>query len=575
MDLVKEWNKLTEKDKKIRSKMILTKEVELLINKNNLFFYKNSGYDVEIGKTILIPVSKLSKGSHLKIKVKCDFCDLEKDLSYKNYNKSINTGNKYACSQKCSYKKKSEILIDEEGIENIFQSVKIKEKIKKNNLIKWGVESYTKTNEFKEKYKKTCIDKYGVENPMKNNSIKDKSKDTNLKRWGGTGFESEEILNKIKSTNLKNWGTEIPSKSEKVKQKIKERMLEIYGETHNNLSEEFRKEHFKVSKHIDYIGFIPDECLSLFKCDSGHNFKISSDLFSSRSKSNTKLCTTCNSIDDLKSFKEKEIFEYINSIYDDEIIQSYRDGLEIDIYIPKFKIGFEFNGLIWHSTKFKKDKNYHKNKSEHFKKRGIHIFHIWEDDWDLKRNIIKSQIKNALNLSNKIYGRKCHIKKVEYIESQCFLENNHIQGSYSSIKLSYGLYFQNELVSLMCFDQFEGRKKMKEDEWNVSRFCNKLNYTITGGASKLLKYFLKIKKPNRIISYANKDWSNGNLYEQIGFNKVHETNSDYKYIVKSRRIHKSSFRKSKTGISENNLNIPKIWDCGKIKYELIIKELYI
>jgi hypothetical protein len=92
---------------------------------------------------------------------------------------------------------------------------------------------------------------------------------------------------------------------------------------------------------------------------------------------------------------------------------------------------------------------------------------------------------------------------------------------------------------------------------------------------ELLKYFLKIKKPNRIISYANKDWSNGNLYEQIGFNKVHETNSDYKYIVKSRRIHKSSFRKSKTGISENNLNIPKIWDCGKIKYELIIKELYI
>jgi hypothetical protein len=124
----------------------------------------------------------------------------------------------------------------------------------------------------------------------------------------------------------------------------------------------------------------------------------------------------------------------------------------------------------------------------------------------------------------------------------------------------------------MTFDKFEGRKKMLDCEWNLNRFCNKINYSIIGGASKLLSYFIKKYNPNRIISYADKDWSIGNLYEKIGFMKLYETESDYKYVVSGRRIHKSRFKKSKTGISESELDIPKIWDCGKIKYEMIIKK---
>ena len=122
----------------------------------------------------------------------------------------------------------------------------------------------------------------------------------------------------------------------------------------------------------------------------------------------------------------------------------------------------------------------------------------------------------------------------------------------------------------MTFDHFEGRKKMSDDEWNLSRFCNKLGFSAVGGASKLLKYFIEAYKPSRIVSYADKDWSQGNLYEKLGFKKVYETKPDYKYIDSKsiKRLHKSKFRKSKTGISESSLNLPKIWDCGKIKYNL-------
>ena len=83
--------------------------------------------------------------------------------------------------------------------------------------------------------------------------------------------------------------------------------------------------------------------------------------------SNLPLCTICYPIDLLISIKEENLYEFIKSIYFGEIVQSYRiNRQEIDIYLPKLKIGFEFNGLYWHSDLYK-DKNYHLNKTNFFK----------------------------------------------------------------------------------------------------------------------------------------------------------------------------------------------------------------
>ena len=218
----------------------------------------------------------------------------------------------------------------------------------------------------------------------------------------------------------------------------------------------------------------------------------------------------------------------------------------------------------------KKDKNYHIDKTEYFKKRGIRIVHIWEDDWTYKQDIVKSIIRNLIGkTNNKIYARKCQVKEIKDVKLvRKFLDENHIQGFVSS-KIKLGLYYNSELVSIMLFDKNEGRKKMKESEWNLSRFCNKLNLSVVGGASKLLSYFKKYNL-KRIVSYADNDWSIGELYLKLGFKEVNKTNSDYKYIVEGKRIHKSRFRKSKTGISESNIDLLKVYDCGKIKFEIIL-----
>jgi hypothetical protein len=270
------------------------------------------------------------------------------------------------------------------------------------------------------------------------------------------------------------------------------------------------------------------------------------------------------------------LLNYIRSIYSGQIITNWRDKYEIDIYLPELKIGFEFNGLYWHSNKFK-EKYYHLNKTNYFEEREIKIIHIWEDDWIYKNEIIKSQIKNWLGLTErKVYARNCQIKEIrDSITSTKFLNNNHIQGSdRSNIKI--GLYYNNELVSVMTFNKTEGRKKMESNEWNLSRFCNKTNHSVIGGASKLLKYFINNYDVKRVVSYADVDWSKGYIYQKLGFNLISKGKPDYKYIIGNRRVHKSRFRKSRlnTSLSEsdymNSLGIHKIWDCGKIKFEILL-----
>ena len=76
--------------------------------------------------------------------------------------------------------------------------------------------------------------------------------------------------------------------------------------------------------------------------------------------------------------------------------------------------------------------------------------------------------------------------------------------------------------------------------------------------------------PKRIVSYADRSWSRGDVYIQNEFIEIHKTKPDYKYVIKNKRSHKSKFRKS-NGVSESILmkskTIFRIWDCGKIKFE--------
>lgn len=475
--------------------------------------------------------------------------------------------------------KKKKTSIMNYGVINPFQSEIIKDVIKLTNLERYGVDNPMKSKNIKNKFKNTNLERYGFDSYTKTNEYKEKSKNSNLEKYGVEyTFQSKLVKDKIKLTCLEKYGVEYSLQSNLVKEKSKITNNKKYGVDNINKSDRYRKGKFNITKNKFYLRYIANST-SLFDCDCGnkHTFEIKIDNYISRFKNNIPLCTICNPIGIQSSFKEKDLLEYIKSIHG-KVIHGYRDGLEIDIYLPDLKIGFEFNGLYWHSEKFK-EKNYHLKKTDYFKEKGIRIIHIWEDDWLFKPEIVRSQIKNLLKINTKkIFARKCFVKEIKdsKIVSK-FLNENHIQGKVNS-SLKLGLYYNEELVSLMTFDHFEGRKKMEEGGWNLNRFCNKCGVNVIGAASKLLSYFVKNYDVKRIVSYADKDWSVGNLYEVLGFTNVGGNGPDYKYIVDGKRVHKSRYKKSKlkTELTESKqmeLNgINKIYDCGKLKFELVTKK---
>lgn len=524
-----------------------------------------------------------------KPKVGCKICGTEtKFLSYMR-------GYRIYCSKKCS------------NNDSELSSIRI-ESFKKTSLEKWGVENPAKVdiikNKIKEskknldihemlsKSKETSLKKYGVDNISKLDSVKESKRQKSLEAYGvDNPFKSEQIKEKSKKTIFEKYGVEHPLKSSLFKEKIRKTNLERYG-VENPSQTSFVKDlklsrlnggltQTTISKESGFTKYLGEGTYQML-CDNGesHLYEIRRHLYHARRYSGGVKCTICSPIGEQKSVKEEQLYKWILSIYDGEVIQSYRDVLEIDIYFPELSIGIEFNGLYWHSELFK-GKDYHLKKTNYFAEKGIRIYHIWEDDWDSKEDIIKSQINNWLGLTkNKVFARKCQIEVVNDSRLvRSFLDTNHIQG-FVRYTICLGLYYDRELVSIMCFDHTEGRKKMSDTEWNLSRFCNKSSFSVVGAASKLLNYFLQKFSPSRIITFADKEWSIGDLYYKLGFEKKYETKPNYKYLVDKKRINKQRFKKSRLVLEGYDINkseaeimsergIWKVWDCGQIKFEII------
>jgi hypothetical protein len=424
-----------------------------------------------------------------------------------------------------------------------------------------------------ENRKKNTIEKYGVEHTSQLDSVKDKQKQTNIIRYGSSSpTMNDEVRLKQKNTMLERYGVEYSGNSSELMNKS---FITRYDKYSKHISERY--------KNLKVVNILKEGELEI-ECDKcGQNYKIRTELLSLRLfRYKVNPCLICNQLSKYGDTKENEIFNYISSL-GIEIIKGDRkilSGKEIDMYLPSNKLGFEFNGLYWHSE-LHKEKSYHLDKKNRCIDNDINLIHVWEDDWIYKKDIVISRINNLLNINIiKIMARNCEIKKVSSKDSKIFLDENHLQSNiYSSYNI--GLYHNNELVSIMTFGKL--RRSLGQsngDGWELYRFCSKLNTSVTGGFSKLLKYFENDINPKMIITYANRDWSvkSNNVYEKNGFGFDSETDINYWYFGSDvKRKHRFQFRKDKLvkeGYDPNKTEVEimsevgynRIFDCGNLKY---------
>lgn len=213
----------------------------------------------------------------------------------------------------------------------------------------------------------------------------------------------------------------------------------------------------------------------------------------------------------------------------------------------------------------------------------VRLITIFEDEWLERQKQVKNYLKSVLGINEKrVYARKCEVKEVEKTIAKNFLEDNHIQGK-TVFKKAFGLYYEDELLGLVTSNTHHRQGHGSKNVLNRLVFLDGVQ--VVGGASKLLKYLIKYSKEqgyDALLSWSDNRWSQGNVYEKIGFKLTEELKPDYSYYVgESKRQSKQSnkkknlLRKGAEGdmsMTERELALTlcfyRIWDCGKKRWEI-------
>lgn len=420
--------------------------------------------------------------------------------------------------------------------------------------VKIGKERKIKEVGSKEKYykdinkkvKATLLARYGVDNSNYVPGAKEKRKSTNLLLYGvENGFQTQQCkegLNKYK------------------------RSINNLSPSQANLPPEFQMLLSNKDKSVEFLKEFKDTTLEglmkYFSC-----------------KSVTPIMNWIKKFD-LKSFInynyrgfEKEFADFLISL-GIEVKDSNRNcrkilgnGQELDFYFPSNKIAIELNGDYWHSS-LQKPKKYHFEKSKLAEEKGIRLIYIWWYEWqDIeKREKLISLLKIAFNIvPSKIYARNCEIKQITNKEAKPFNEANHLQG-HRNAQVTYGLFYQGNLVQLMSFSKTKYNRNLKGDNnWEIIRGCPGSNNIVVGGVSKLFSHFIKDYNPDSVFSYCDFNKFDGKGYEAIGMKFIGYTGPDMSWVLSFNPTITISRQPSKHKELKEK-SIAQIWGSGSKKY---------
>ena len=448
------------------------------------------------------------------------------------------------------------------GVDNPSQSDIVKEKKRQTTLQNWGTEHVFQNEAIKHKTKQTNLERYGCTNPNKRPEVREKIKQTNLERYGAEYYtQTPEYRKQAEETNLARYGVRHQSQHKDIRQKQIRAYLDcVYDKLPERLID--------VTPAFDKSEYLGADKTYPWRCNKCHTIFYDTP---GAGKQCQPRCLKCYPY--FVSQFEKDIASHITQHY--SCLRNTRAiiGKELDIYIPELKIAIECNGIYWHSELNGKDKFYHLRKTELCDQHKIQLIHVWEDDWSDKQEIIKSRLNSLLGVNNPVYARKTTIVKLQSKETTEFLEQNHLQGACRA-SIHYGLMYNNHLVAVMTFGKARFSKRY---EYELLRYCSVLNSNVVGGASKLFKHFINEHNPSSVISYANKEWSRGELYKKLGFEFSHDSAPSYYYIDRDRQKRQSRLKFQKHKLSkvlkmfDSNVSewenmqrngYDRIWDCG-------------
>ena len=252
----------------------------------------------------------------------------------------------------------------------------------------------------------------------------------------------------------------------------------------------------------------------------------------------------------------------------------YSTRKEMDAYIPDRHFAVEFDGLPWHSTKYRTMRQ-QTDKTKELTALNIRLVRIFEDEWNDKQEQVKSLLSNQLGLNQeRIYARNCTISNVTDEEAGVFHRENNIQESIAT-GIHKGLTYSGKLVAIMTLT----KHAEEPTTYELARFSSSLR--VVGGASRLLKHLAKAVSAKNIVAYSENRLFSGKMYGTLGFKETAKIKPNYTYWQNNTKTRqpKSEF-KDLAGKLENydpaltekqnceSNGYYQVYDCGLTKWEL-------
>lgn len=334
---------------------------------------------------------------------------------------------------------------------------------------------------------------------------------------------STEVLSKKRDTVRQKYGVEHFQQAAEVKDKIANTFVQRRRNIIDTIRRESEQQGFTVIS-APATEFSVSSNMFHLRCEDGHEFRRNLAGWN-------RWVITCPECSKTRSSYEKDLVRRLRQFYDGEIQTTNRTviaPLEIDVYLPEIRLGIEINGDYWHSrTDTVTDAHRHLRKTIAAESVGITLLQVNEREWISKSELVLSKVRAKLGRVRRIFARKCKLGVPSFEEAREFLNANHLQGATHYAPIRYGLYEGDNLVAIATYGIPRFNKKY---EYELLRFAVLKDTSVVGGFSKLLHHFINERQPKNIISYADRRYSSGNVYQRCGFIELTPSNPNYVYL---------------------------------------------
>lgn len=265
-----------------------------------------------------------------------------------------------------------------------------------------------------------------------------------------------------------------------------------------------------------------DSEIVLKLCDNKHITLVSIDDYRNQSTSSLSVvCRDCGWADKVSllfalrdrcpkcgkkvggSRGQSELALWVQSLGLD-IVQNVRGLIpgrqELDVFIPSKMFALEFNGLYWHCSRFKAE-SYHQDKVDACRSVGISLLHVYEDDWNERQSIVRSDILSAIGSTpNVIDASDMEIVELNTHMRRDFFTSNCREGDATASRVFGLVDNEKNLLCVLSVRTLPRDRGLELVRFSCSRFIN-----VRHGLSRLVDHTLAKMSQSRLLAKVSSD----------------------------------------------------------------------